>query len=116
MPGRQSGGRLTARRQRPFASLSDDDLLQLLHWLAAACSFEIETVADLGGRPWPAPRPDVILGVFRKGERQACWLIAGQAGQWVAAAPGEGRITAPSASLLEVLERIQRVRTGSASG
>src|ERR1019366_9413644 len=57
----------------------------LAGWMNESRAAGIETVEDLGVRPWPGRGAETIIGVFKAGHLLASWLIVGQAGSWAVA-------------------------------
>ena len=73
-------------------------------WLDKAAG--IDTVLDLGVRPWNIAAANVILGVFETNRDQASWLIVRYGPGWTLARCSDGFISDVSASLQDILRLI----------
>jgi hypothetical protein len=90
----------------PFSALSANERSCLQVWQDAALAVGVDAVEDLQGRPWPCPIAEAIIGIFKRGDDQARWLIVGQGGQWVVASSASGGISRPFDSLADALSLI----------
>jgi hypothetical protein len=86
--------------------LSPGDRRVLAGWIAAARKSGIETVEDLGLRPWPGHGTETIIGVFKSGHLLASWLVVGRAGSWAVASCGDGAVSQRVDSLADALELV----------
>jgi hypothetical protein len=89
-----------------FLSLSPDERTCLLRWCGAAEAIGIDAVEDMKLRRWPCPTAEVVVGVFRRGDELASWLVIGHGAQWVIACCADGTISPAVGSLAEALSLI----------
>lgn len=97
---------MPAAQDRLFHGLSPGERRGLSRWLAAARRAGIDAAEDLTGRPWPAPSPDSVIGVFKGGRLLASWLIVGQQGRWAVACCADGNVSASRDTLADALALI----------
>jgi hypothetical protein len=101
--------RIESSRTMPapaFSGLSANERTCLQVWQDAARAAGVDAVEDLRQRPWPCPIADAIIGVFRRGDDQASWIVVGQDGQWVVACCASGGVSRPFGSLADALALI----------
>lgn len=91
----------------PLARLVPHEQRVLAHWLSAAACCSIDAVLDLADRPWLPYPVDVVLGVYRDGAAEACWLIVGHQGQWAVACCAKQTVSGSYRSLAEALQAVQ---------
>ena len=89
-----------------FSALSANERICLQVWQDAALAAGVDAVEDLLARPWPCPIAEAIIGVFKRGDDQARWLIVGQGGQWVVACCTSGGVSRPFNLLADALSLI----------
>jgi len=94
---------------QPFRALTSDERVYLQKWWKLALPVGIDMIEDLMARPWPRPIADTIIGIFRRGEEMAAWMIIGQDGAWVVACCSEGTVTRQFDSLAEALSQVHQV-------
>src|ERR1700692_3664143 len=86
-----------------FSALSANERRCLQEWQDAALAVGVDSVEDLLQRPWPCAIAETIIGVFKRDDDQASWLIVGQGGQWVVACRASGGVSRALWSLTEAL-------------
>ena len=89
-----------------FSTLSANERSCLQEWQDAALAIGVDAVEDLLQRPWPCPIAEAIIGIFKRDDDQARWLIVGQGGQWVVACCASGGVSRPFGSLADALSLI----------
>jgi hypothetical protein len=89
-----------------FSALSANERSCLQEWQEAALAIGVDAVEDLLQRPWPGPIAETIIGIFRRDDDQASWLIVGQDGEWVVASCASGGVSHPFGSLADALSLI----------
>jgi hypothetical protein len=82
-----------------FAGLDRTDRQVLDTWFRAARCKGIDTMIDLADRPWGAAGLEVVIGVFRRGEPAASWLLIRYQHRWVV-------VTVPGAQVSAVLDTL----------
>src|ERR1700722_19528009 len=82
-----------------FSALSANERSCLQEWQDAALAIGVDAVEDLLQRPWPGSIAEAIIGIFKRDDDEASWLIVGQDGQWVVASCASGGISPPFGSL-----------------
>jgi hypothetical protein len=92
-----------------FRLMTPEDRTYLCTWWKLASAAGIDMVEDLMDRPWPRPVADSIIGIFRRGEELATWMVIGQDGAWVVACCSDGRVSTPFESLARALSQIHPV-------
>ena len=95
-----------------FSTLSANECRGLQIWQEAALAIGVDAVEDLLQRPWPSPIADAIIGIFKRDDDQARWLVVGQGGQWVVACRASGGVSRPFGSLAEALSLICPLESG----
>jgi hypothetical protein len=65
-----------------FPGLSAAERQTLADWRVAAAERGIETVIDLGARPWNVPGTRTVLGVFQRDAERAGWLLVQEDTGW----------------------------------
>jgi hypothetical protein len=98
-----------------FPALNEAEHACLQRWQAAAQSAGIDAVKDLLQRPWPCPVAETIIGIFKRGDDHAAWLVVGQAGQWAVACAADGGVSASLGSLAEALALVWPVAASQRS-
>lgn len=86
--------------------LDSADQRILSAWLDGAAAAGIDTVLDLGVRPWNIAGANVICGVFETNRDQASWLIIRYGPGWTLARCSDGFISDVFASLPDILRII----------
>jgi hypothetical protein len=89
-----------------FRRLSPVERRMLAEWIAAARKGGIDTVEDLGLRPWPGLETETVIGVFKSGHLLASWLIVGRDGVWAVASCGDSAVSSRVSSLAHALALI----------
>jgi hypothetical protein len=89
-----------------FFALSANERTCLQEWQDAARAIGVDGVEDLLQRPWPSPIAEAIIGIFKRNDDKARWLIVGQDGQWVVACCDSGGVSRPLDSLADALSLI----------
>jgi hypothetical protein len=92
-----------AQTDAAFGSLSPLERSTLARWMAAARKGGIDTVEDLGLRPWPGVGTETVIGVFKSGHLLASWLIVGRDGFWAVASCGDSAVSSRVSSLADAL-------------
>jgi len=92
-----------------FRALTPDERVYLQEWWKRALPSGIDMIEDLRARPWPCPIADTIIGMFRRGEEMAAWMVIGQDGAWVVACCSDGTVTRQFDSLAEALAQVHPV-------
>jgi hypothetical protein len=94
-----------------IAGLNPEDRRDLRAWIEDARGDGIDGVADLRGRAWPVPIEAHVLGVFRRNDDGANWLVVGQNAYWTVVAVDKGTVLATRRTLGEALTSIHRRRS-----
>jgi len=97
--------------QRPppnqaFGALTTSQRRYLHGWSEAARDTGIDSVEDLGLRPWPESDAETIIGVFRSGHLLASWLVVGQGGTWAVACCRDGTVSGSVPTLADALHLV----------
>jgi hypothetical protein len=93
----------------PFRALTSDERVSLQNWWSQASPAGIEMIEDLKTRPWPHRVAETIIGVFRKGEELAAWMVIGRDGSWVVACCSDGKVSRTFDTLAAALTQIHPV-------
>jgi hypothetical protein len=94
-------------RLSAFPGLGTTDRQDLSNWLRSVADSGIDAVLDLSARPWRLSEGAAIIGVFETARPTATWLIVRHADEWLLLRPADGFISAPSATLRDVLGGIE---------
>lgn len=114
--GREGGGGPGARRMlRPggqpclsaFPGLGWAERRDLSDWSHRIAGSGIDAILDLSARPWRVTGAAAVIGVFETAKPLATWIILHLAGEWLLLRPADGFISPPSATLRDVLGRIE---------
>jgi hypothetical protein len=95
-------------RAGTFSGLDTADRQVLSDWLDHAHG--IDTVIDLGARPWNIAGARAIFGVFQPGMVRASWLIVRHASGWTVVRPSDGFVSDVMDSLREILAVLDGLR------
>ena len=93
-------------RERMIDGSDVTDRRILSAWLDQAGTDGIDTVLDLGVRPWNIAGAGAIFGVFETHRDQASWLIVQYGPGWILARCADGFISEMSVSLADILRLI----------
>lgn len=93
-----------------IAGLTPEERGDLRAWIEDARGGGIDGVADLRSRAWPVPIEAHVIGVFRRDDEGATWLVVGQNKYWTVVAVDKGNVLATRRTLGEALTSIHRRR------
>jgi hypothetical protein len=95
-----------------FRALRTDERSYLLDWRTRVRGLGIDAVEDLASRPWPCPVAETIIGIYKKGDAFASWLVVGHAGCWAVSCCDDGTVSGSLGSLVDALSLVSRLRFG----
>jgi hypothetical protein len=105
------GGEATwVLRASTLTGLDTADRRVMSDWLDGASG--IDTVTDLGARPWNIEGATGIFGIFETGNGQASWLIVRNQSGWTLARCSDGLVSDVIDSLRDVLALVDEQRSG----